>query len=55
MSYKTFDEYLRKAQVEERERIIALLESDCTEGIGDNLDGCFHEVAIALIKGEDNA
>lgn len=37
---------------DERERIIALLNTDCKDGIGDSLQGCFHEVAIALIKGE---
>jgi hypothetical protein len=37
----------------ERERIIKLLEADCKDGIGDHLQGCSHEVAIALIKGEN--
>jgi hypothetical protein len=35
------------------ERIIKLLEADCKDGLGDNIQGCSHEVAIALIKGEN--
>jgi hypothetical protein len=37
----------------ERERIIAILQEDCDQGIGDNLDGCFHEVTIALIEADE--
>ena len=37
----------------EQERIIKLLEADCKDGLGDNIQGCSHEVAIALIKGEN--
>lgn len=40
------------AASQERERIINLLEADCKDGLGDNIQGCSHEVAIALIKGE---
>lgn len=36
----------------ERERIIKLLEADCKDGLGDHIQGCSHEVAIALIKEE---
>lgn len=32
--------------------IIRLLKADCEDGIGDNLQGCFHQVAVALIEGE---
>ena len=39
--------------ITERERIIKLLEADCKDGLGDHLQGCSHEVAIALIKGEN--
>ena len=35
------------------ERIIKLLEADCKDGLGDQIQGCSHEVAIALIKGEN--
>lgn len=41
------------ATINERERIIKLLEADCKDGLGDHLQGCSHEVAIALIKGEN--
>ena len=37
----------------ERERIVKLLEADCKDGLGDQIQGCSHEVAIALIKGEN--
>lgn len=35
---------------EAEERIIEILKSDCNDGIGDDLQGCFHEVAIELIR-----
>lgn len=38
---------------QERERIINLLQADCKDGLGDQIQGCSHEVAIALIKGEN--
>lgn len=43
---------LERGRRQEQERIIKLLNTDCKDGLGDNLQGCFHEVAIALIKGE---
>ena len=53
-----FDRYLleRDAKVAKatEERIIKLLEDNCKCGIWrDHLIGCPHEVAIALIKGEN--
>lgn len=54
MTYKRFDEMLDRVRLDERERIIELLESGCLDhNIYENLCGSFAE-AIALIKGEEN-
>lgn len=47
--------YRAKQIAEAEQRIIKLLEADCKDGFGDNIQGCSHEVAIALIKGEKSA
>ena len=46
-SYARFDEYLRMAQAEERERIIALLEAWVNDDNGD------FDATLALIKGDN--
>lgn len=53
MAQDSIDVAVHSATLLERERIIKLLEADCRDGLGDNIQGCSHEVAIALIKGEN--
>lgn len=49
---KGYEEGLRIGIKNENERIIRLLEIDCKQGLSDDLQGCFHQNTIELIKGE---
>ena len=48
--FKAYTGIIADAKQEERERIIALLEADCNHAEPQ----CYHQTAIALIKGENS-